>query len=622
MRDHEPVVLTSFRGTFDRGEDDVCPFGFFMHSLNLAFLKGGVTIRDGFDPDNLNVGIPADVQVQRMELYERTGEAQRLLILDNIGRIWDSVTGSVILTIPTMTDFSCTVMFDRAYISPHNGLTGLPGEKLYVYEGSGIARPAAGSGPTPSTPMVAANSSLSGKVEAGLHTFAVAFESGSGFISKIGGYVTLNCTGAKKVDLSAIPLGPAGTTARILFSTKMLDAAAADPESNTYYFIPEGRIPNNLDTSKTVDFYDADLMEDASFLLEQLGEIPAGVGVGQYKSSLISWGENANPALVRISRAGEPESHNEADGYLTVYPGIGGGVKNCAEYRNQLIICKSHRTYSTMDNDDVPATWDVGEVDGSIGTECHGIGQILNIGSNVEDRLFVADRAGLRLFVGTYPDDAVLSFNVDDIWGRITPLAFKNVEISVDAINSFIYVAVPLDGSTTPNFILYGDYSEGMAEDQIRWTLWQFPKRPTSIVCSLVNDVPVIKFGSNQGYVHKEVPETTLDMGQRIEWIIKFPLMPVGDLDEAVYHFTGIRLRARGEGTLAIDCEGQDGISTLHAQALTLVERPGRPLFRGFNFTSEHCSVTLFLSNAGDWIILTKFILYPSVVWEGRAALQ
>jgi hypothetical protein len=52
---------------------------------------------------------------------ERTGEAQRLLILDDTGKIWDSVTGLVILSIPAMTDFSCTIMYEQAFISPYNG---------------------------------------------------------------------------------------------------------------------------------------------------------------------------------------------------------------------------------------------------------------------------------------------------------------------------------------------------------------------------------------------------------------------------------------------------------------------------------------------------------------------
>jgi hypothetical protein len=622
MRDHSPLVVDAFRGTFDRGEDEVCPAGFFLSSLNYRFNKGGVYTREGSENDVLAAPIVANIKVRRMELYERTGEAQRLLILNDVGQIWDSVTGIMILSIPTMIDFSVTVMFERAYITPHNGLTGLPGEKLYVYEGAGTARPAGGGGPS-STPIVAANSASSGRIDFGVHHFGVAFESATGFISTIGGFVALSSPGELKADLSAIPLGPAGTVARVIVATKeVLPENAQGFDVQTYYFVPDGRIPNNTGTTITVDFYDADLMDDASYLLEQLSEIPAGVGIGQYKSSLIVWGENASPSIIRVSKPGEPEAHNGAEGYLTVYPGIGGGVKNCTEYRNQIIICKSHRTYASLGNDDSPAFWEVGEIDGSVGTECHGIGQILNIGSNVEDRLFIADRAGLRLFIGTFSDEGILSYNVDDIWGRITSTAFNQVEVSIDAINFHIYAALPLDGATTPNHILYGDYSEGLSEETIRWTLWKFPVNPTSIVVSLVSGIPVLKFGSINSGVVKLVPELKLDLGIRIDNLLKFPLFPVGGEDEIINHFTGIGLRARGEGVLDIKAEGLDGVMSIQAQSLVLVEKPGKSLWRGFNFTAGHCSITLVQVNAGSWMILTKFILYMSPVWESRPALS
>lgn len=618
MRDHEPLVVDIFRGTFDRGEDEVCPPGFFISSINWRFLKSGIQTREGFSKDDISNLIPLGTKVRRIELYERTGEAQRLLILDDSGKIWDSVTGLVILSIPAMTDFSCTVMYDRAFISPHNGNTGLPGEKVYLYEGSGAARQAGGAGPSPTPAMAAVDSALSGKLEEGVHVFAVAYETASGYISTVGAFIGFYSAGEKKLNLSNIPLGPPGTVARLLYATKTIEAIPADFTSLTYFTIPNGRVGNNTATTFTVDFYDADLSADASHLLEQLDTIPAGVGVGQYKSSLVVWGEDANQSVVRISKAGEPEAHNGADGYLTVYPGIGGGVKNCAEYRNQLLIFKSHRTYATMDNSDVPATWDIGEVDGSVGTECHGVGQILNIGTNVEDRIFVSDRAGLRIFIGTFSDDGVISYNVDDIWGRITRTAFHNVEVSVDAINARIYVAVPLDGSVTPTHLLYGDYSEGLGEDGIRWNLWKFPVKPTSIVCALVNGEPTVKFGSIDGYVFKSDLSQKLDNGLKIENFVKFPLLPVGSVDEGVNHYTGIRLRARGLGSILITCEGLDGVERLQCQNLSVTEFPGRPLFRGFNFTSEHCSVTLEMANAGDWLTLTKFILYPTPVWEGR----
>jgi hypothetical protein len=273
-----------------------------------------------------------------------------------------------------MTDFSMVSMFNRAYITPHNGLKGLPGEKVYVYEGSGVARPAGGTAPPPAG--MTAVEGVAGNFDAGIHLFAVGYESGSGFISTFGSFVALSSTtGGKSVDLASIPAGPIGTVARVLFSTK--DVAEngvfdGDYDNKTYYFIPGGRIPNNVDTTKNVAFFDADLQSEASFLQDQLATIPAGVGINIYKGHLIVWGEDLNESIVRVSAPGQPESFDAADGFFTVNPGdSGSGVKYCFEYRTQLICCKSQRSYVTMDNGNPAVYWEVNALDKSVGTECH-----------------------------------------------------------------------------------------------------------------------------------------------------------------------------------------------------------------------------------------------------------
>ena len=180
-------------------------------------------------------------------------------------------------------------------------------------------------------------------------------------------------------------------------------ATLAELESAECFFVPDGHIADNLTTSLTVDYYDAQLQRTADYLFENAEEIPAGVGIGLFRGKMIVYGENASPSIIRVSEVGEPEAMNEADGYITVNPGdSGGGIKKCTEYRAQLVICKSMRTYGSQDNGARAAFWEVASVDMSIGTECHGIGQSLDFGDNVQDALFIADRAGLRLFAVSY----------------------------------------------------------------------------------------------------------------------------------------------------------------------------------------------------------------------------
>lgn len=614
MRDHQPLVIGSFRGTFDRGEEDVCPLGYFLSSQNVRFLKGGVTTRYG---TSQSVTIAS---VKRTAVYKISGQAQRLLILDDVGNLFDSTNlGTPILTIAAMTDFSMVSIFDRAYITPHNGVTGLPGEKVYVYTGAGVARVAAGNPPSSFT-LGAVNSAASGKVEAGTRVYAIAFETASGFKTGVGGYKSLDSVGGKKVDISNAIIGLSGTVARHVVSTKKINNYNGDTINQTYFFVPGGKINDNIATTITIDFFDADLQDEASHLVEQLGEIPAGVGIGLFRGHMIVWGENVNQSVVRVSKKGEPESLNSVEGFITVNPGdSGGGIKRCTEYRNQLIMLKSQRTYFSQDNDLEAAFWEVGSIDMSIGTEPHGVGRSLDFGENIKDSMFIADRSGLRLFTGIFRDSDLLTYNIDDIWKRITKSAFNRVEVAVDPIESIVYVAVPLDGATAPNAILVGDYFEGLNVDAIRWTTWIFPRNPQSIVVDVESSVTVLKFGAPNGNIYKIDPAQTLDFGTAIDHWVEFPLIPPGDdIDDTIRHFTGVRLRVKGSGDLQVTGKGLDGVSTFNAGTVTITASPGKPYFKGFNFVNERCSVKLRMNLVNEKFTLTKMTLPLSELYEGR----
>lgn len=613
-RDHEPISFNEFLGTFDRGEDEVVPPGYFKDSRNVRFINGGVETRGG---TALSITLAS---VKRAAIYKRIGEAPRLLLLDATGQLWDSTNlVTPILSIASMSDFSMVSMFNRAYITPHNGLKGLPGEKVYVYSGSGLARAAAGTAPSGFS-LGAAESGSSGNCEAGDHVYAVAFETESGFISGYGGYVRLTQTGGFQVDLSALPLGPAGTAARVLVATKRILAFNGDFVNQTYYFVPNGRIAGNVVTTATVSFFDADLVDEASYLADQLSEIPAGVGIGIYRGRLITWGEDANDSVIRASVSGEPESHSATEGFITVNPGdSGGGVRNCAEYRTQLLAFKGQRTYVTQDNNNNPVFWEVTSLDMSIGTECHGIGKVLDFGESLQDRLFVADRAGLQLFAGTFSDTEI-TFPISDIWDRITKAHFHTVEVAVDPIASRVYIAAPLDGATAPSHLIVGDFQNGLSVDKIRWTLWSFPAAPQTVVVDVDNTTKeaFLRFGVAAGNVYDYDEDETLDFGATaIDNWVEFPLLPQGD-DYPFNHFAGIRLRIKGTGNLQITLAGLDAVTTSTAPSLALSAAPGKPLWRGFNFKNERCAVKLRMSNANERFTLTHFSLFYKILWTSR----
>jgi len=246
IENHVPVPIAEFNGLFDRGPDEAVPIDHFKQAKNLSYKTTGFCTRDGFVTEHITG------EVTRFHVYKITGQASRLLYL--IGNaIYDSADPAKgpILSVAGMTDFSMETFFDRAYITPHNGLTGLPGQFVHYYTGSGYAKIACGPGPATTPPMGIAEGGA-GHIDKGIHAFAVAFETASGFITQPGGYTFIVTSGDKTVELSAIPLGPAGTVARVIFATKNLEDSTnpgiwvADYLNAEWFFVPDGRIPNNL----------------------------------------------------------------------------------------------------------------------------------------------------------------------------------------------------------------------------------------------------------------------------------------------------------------------------------------------------------------------------------------
>ena len=212
IENHVPIPITNFGGLFDRGPDEAIPLDHFKVATNLKFKPASFRSRDG---SILSVTCGA---VLRFHVYKITGQASRLLILLAGGNLYDSTNlATPILTIAAMTDFSMEVFFDRAYITPHNGLTGLPGEWVYYYTGSGQAKKAGGPA-VPPAPGMTATETTAGNFDRGIHLFAVGFETATGFVTQFGAFAAIvyEDKGGKKVQLSNIPIGPTGTVARVL----------------------------------------------------------------------------------------------------------------------------------------------------------------------------------------------------------------------------------------------------------------------------------------------------------------------------------------------------------------------------------------------------------------------
>lgn len=488
LRDHDPIILDKFNGLWARGDYENTPLDHFTDCNNVKFVgSSSFAVRDG-------VGIDQDVtspltNVLRMYNYP-TQTANTLLVLTSGGNIFHVVDSTTIfgpiLTIPAMEDFGFIPYAGRAYITPFatsvvgglNQELGLSGEAVYVYKGDGTtARKAAGAGPTSN--LTPANGAA-GHTDAGLHIFGYVFETDTGYLSPPGGLVAFTTGAALSVSFTNVAVSPsAAVVKRHIVASKVIQSYNGDVNGYTLYFIPGATINNNVGTSlSNISFFDADLLSDASHLLDNLTEIPAGVGLTLYHNRMVSFGEHDNISLARVSAVGEPEAMSSIDG-LCLVPPDGNPLTNAQELRDVLYVFKRNKTVSFVDNGDVPSLWPLTTIDYGMGCGVHGIATVLDSGSANIDYLLVASYKGITLFNGSYITPE-LSWKIQQYWtAQNFANKFRFIQLVNDTMNQNIYCV------TTNRNILYADYRNGLDPKNIRWSPWTFQLLVNSI--ALVN---------------------------------------------------------------------------------------------------------------------------------------
>jgi hypothetical protein len=599
------------------GDDETAPLDHFIDEQNLEYDYRLFKSRRGSE-----LSITTAFAVNRTHVYKRTGEADRLLILDNAGNLYDSAIGFVspILAIATMTDFSIVTINNRAYITPHDRNRGIPSEKVYVYQGSGTARSAAGAAPSGFSLGVATSAS-SGHVEAATYLFAVCFVSDTGYISPPGPaiFTSYVAPGSMAIHFTNIPIGPTGTTSRKLVCTMALPT---DYDGNQfgqeYFFIPDGEIADNVTTElDNISFYQSELLASADYLFDELAEIPAGVGIGIYQGRLIVWGSNTNPLTINVSKKADYESFDSVDGIIQVTDDGAGSVRNAREFRQILYIHKSRKTYYVQDNDADPSLWKVNDIDQSVGTECFGIANILGQDGALLDYYLMADRKALRLVEGTFKVE--LSGKIENQWDRINKAAFDTIQVAIDSTRNQIYVAVPLDAATSPSHILMGDYARGLTPEGIKWSTWLFPDAPKSIVVDVNNTTkkPVFKFARAAGNVYA-LSETNLnDYGTAISYFARTAYMSFNPSIIGPSQFVAAILRAIGVGSIQLTMYGLDDSNPQSPGSYTLGLTPGQSYQMDINYVSEMASFKFVGGfSSGNYFKSNRITLFGSPIWN------
>lgn len=613
--DHEPVSIESFKGLFGRGEfGDTVPTDHFVDSLNSISIGQEVKTRDGF---LIGISTPG-LDIRRIWEYKRQGEASRLIILNSVGQFFDSALSLTvpILTVAGATDFAAISQYNRAYISPHNGTTGIAGEFVYVYTGAGVARKV--SGVAPASGFIAANSINTGIVESGTHIIGVAFETESGFITAPGQLTTVVADGTKKIDLSAIPTGPIGTVARRIVASRAIQSYNGDLEGYEMFFVPDGRIADNVSTTLTIDFYDADLQQTVDYAFDQLAEIPSVVNIISYGTRLVYIGSQLNPSIAYISKPGEPESINELSGFLICGPTEAEGLRNGCEFRDSLYLTKADKLYATRDNGYDPSTWSVMDIDKGIGADSFSLSVIQdNRGANL-DFFLLGARSGLYIFNGTMVKPE-LSYKILNWWSRINKAVFNKVQVIIDTDNFRVYILVPLDAATSCSHIIVGDFTEGITHSAIKWHIWTsaaFQTEAISVSISNTTKKTYLRVAGRAGNVFNQTVGELNDTNIAIDsyfWT-SYEFLESG----WVHHCAGIGLRVMGSGNLQISLRGEDNTLITNYNSLPITMSPGREYFRHANLNNEKIGLKVRTSFASEYWKIKKAILYIKPVWATR----
>lgn len=621
-RDHAPLIQEDFRGLFSRGNEDTVPDKFFTDSLNVKFNKNQVMTRDG-----LIVNHSASDIIRAFE-YRRIGETPRYIYLTSSGDLFDSLFPSTpIYQDATFVDFSMTVMYNRAYITPHNRIEGLPGKSILVYTGTGMARLAGGLPPTSFT-LSAVEGAGSGKIEEGIHLVAVAYITDTGFITAPGidsGIAEVTATGDHDIEISSIPVGGSSIAKRVILATKSIQTSlyTGNKLGYEFFFVPGGTIEDNIGTTVSISFYDIDLIDSADYLFDNLSSIPAGVAILSYNGRLVVVNEDGNNWTIRLSDNLDPETFNGIDGFLTVDPSESvSGLRNAFEFRKTLIITASDRIYATSDNDNSPSTWQVTVLDKSVGAECFGVTTMLDARGTGNDRVWVATRAGLISFEG-FVKKPEMSDNIEDYWKRINKVKFDLVQVVDEPLFHRLLVSVPLDSATAISHVLCGDYREAYTvyntidETKIKWTPWTFPNAPKSIFGSrdITTGDPVFGFVLTGGiYLMKD--GLTDDFGNAIDNYIQSNMKLIRS--GWIHHYGGIRLRVSGNGTLVITLAGMDGSLSTAAPSVVLNTSPGGEIEIPINFINEKMSIKLRTNTFGSYFTLNKLEVTCKPLWGSR----
>ena len=349
-----------------------------------------------------------------------------------------------------------------------------------IYDGTNIDK--AFRGPVTLTAAAAVDGGA-GQCTAGTHLFGFVYQNRTGFagvpttaVASVPISVTLNA-GLRQINISVTL--PAQTDGGGTASLFLIGTRGDNP--NNWYFLPTdprtgaiGELPVPLNTIATLNFVmnlsDEDIASQLAgdsaneqfLLLTQDGS-----GNGPFTPSfVVAYGERmcyGDGTSLRVSNINNPQ-YLTGDQHVVTMPN-----KRSIAYAfplngsTDLYLIGDRWTSRVTDNSDVPATWaqpiKISDAIGAPFPAC----VCYRTGGNYA---WVVSEGGAYLFNGTYPERPI-TYLCSDQWARVNWTAAYAIETADDVAGLRFYIAVPLDGATTPTHLFVIDYTNGIEYDQV-----------------------------------------------------------------------------------------------------------------------------------------------------------
>lgn len=318
----QEVPVEGFGGLVSLIDPADLPNGVSPDCRDVEFFPGGLRSRPGLSLPFASIS--NNPKVNGLKSYITITLTQRLLVFTSDGRLFkESSPGTLTLVasgLVTSAYLSSVTLFAREYMAFSDGIEGLDIPRSFDDTNfDRVTQVGPGKSPT------AADSASAGTIVVGAHGIFVYFETRTGHLTKASPPITHTAAGGKKLDLSAVPVGPGNVIRRHIAMT-----AAG---SGKYYHVPGSMtIDDNTTTTLTVDVSDVQITSGESvdylFRLEVLGNV---TGVADYANRLFWWGEeNAMQAWNNLSFDG---------GFSTTLPlGWTAGAANAGGGKESTIV--------------------------------------------------------------------------------------------------------------------------------------------------------------------------------------------------------------------------------------------------------------------------------------------